>query len=455
VILAPLGAGADEALHLVVFASFAGFALACAALGRALVSWPVGVLFAAIVVTREPLVRALLDTSFDVVFLALVVLAGLLEARGSPSRAVAAALVAAGLLRPEGWLLVAAYALLQVARRGGRAWRWALVAAAAPLAWAAFDLAVTGDPLHSLVHTRELASALERPRSVGGAPELLGAYLVAVLREPVAWGGGLSALASLWLLPGRLALPLGLLGLGVLAFLALGVAGLPLLTRYALVPALMLALLCAVGVLGAREVDAAGVRRAWALAGAALAVLLLAFVPSDVDRLRVAVADADARRGLQHDLEAIASTPALAACAALSVPGPRALPVLARGGRDVAVERLPARSRGATIRPATPEAAAYALLAPDPGGRVPLPAPGGRELARNASWHATGDCPGRRDPGAGARQRRAARSVIAPDERSPALPAGVKRTTTLTRARRMRRSSARPARVVRTRTNAD
>ena len=79
-------------------------------------------------------------------------------------------LALAGLLRPEAWLLGLAW--LAYAGRGqprAQVLRWAALSLAAPLIWALWDLAVTGDPLWSLHGTRELAEQLERPRDVGTA----------------------------------------------------------------------------------------------------------------------------------------------------------------------------------------------------------------------------------------------------------------------------------------------
>ena len=72
----------------------------------------------------------------------------------------------AGLLRPEAWLLALAWAAWALPVRRDRA---AVVAAAlaAPLLWIAFDLAATGDPLHSLHGTQALAAAARAPARAG------------------------------------------------------------------------------------------------------------------------------------------------------------------------------------------------------------------------------------------------------------------------------------------------
>ena len=91
----------------------------------------------------------------DVPFLALVMWAAALEAR-RPRRGLApmALLAAAGLLRPEAWVLAGLYWLWCLPGRSpGARLRLLGLAAAAPVAWCLVDLAVTGDPLFSVRST--------------------------------------------------------------------------------------------------------------------------------------------------------------------------------------------------------------------------------------------------------------------------------------------------------------
>ena len=118
-------------------------------LGRVAFSWPVGLLAAAVVATREPFLSPAVRAYVDIPFLALVVLAAVLEVR-RPRRGwpVLVLLALAGLLRPEAWLLAGAYwlYLAPASDRDGKLGTLALVAAA-PLVWALSDLIVTGRPL--------------------------------------------------------------------------------------------------------------------------------------------------------------------------------------------------------------------------------------------------------------------------------------------------------------------
>ena len=93
----------------------------------------------------------------------------------------------AGLLRPEAWIL--SRPLLPVdeppARRWGERARYAAMAAAAPLVWAAVDFAVTGDPLFSLHYTSSSAEDLGRQRTLGEIPSALPEFFSSLVKLPV------------------------------------------------------------------------------------------------------------------------------------------------------------------------------------------------------------------------------------------------------------------------------
>ena len=57
---------------------------------------------------------------------------------------------------------------------------------AAPVTWALVDLAVTGDPLHSLHATSELADDLGRVRGLEHVPGSFVSFVGATVRPPVA-----------------------------------------------------------------------------------------------------------------------------------------------------------------------------------------------------------------------------------------------------------------------------
>jgi hypothetical protein len=396
-IVAPLGGGATTALLVVSYASFAVLGWVAFRFGASLYSAWVGVLFAAVVLTRDVLVSEAIQASVDVPFLALVLGAATLEARQPRrGRPVLALLSVAGLLRPEAWLLSAAYVGYLWSRATPRE-RRALIALAvsAPLAWASFDLAVTGDPLFSLHGTQDLAADLERPRRLGAALHAAPVYLEFVLGKAVAWSGLAGCLAGLYALYERSLLPAALAALGLAGFAVLGIADLPLLTRYVLVPAMMLALFSAVAALGWLSLPASHPgRRLWAAAAALLAAVLLASAPQDRDRISEAQSFTSARRDAQSDLrnlvESAAATQAFRRCPSrLRVPNHRVIPVLAywlHRDPDDFDPRIGTPSSGLVIRPVSSKVGALFLFDPREPPLATARLRGFRTAASNASW---------------------------------------------------------------------
>jgi hypothetical protein len=389
-LLSPLGADAVTALVALSFLSFAALAVAAYLLGRRLYSIEIGLLFALIVVTRDSLVNETLQSVVDIPFLALVVGAAALEAarprRGLP---VVALLAVGGLLRPEAWLLSVAYlAYLFPVFERGRWLRLAGLATAAPLAWAGLDMAVTGDALHSLHGTRELAEELGRPRSTDTALRAAPVYLRFLLHPAVAIIGVAGALAGLWALYSRSLLPAAITALSLAAFLVLGVAGLPLLTRYLLPAAVMLCLFCAVVVFGWRLLDRGGTRSVWMLAGAIAAVVLVASAPADVRRTRHVRSFIETRHEAQAGLGEFArrrDVARLLAGCRVTTSSRRAVPDLAfaldRPLTDFAVG--PVRV-ARFVAPANAQiAATYAL---EPGSVAPGLPRAMTEAARSRAW---------------------------------------------------------------------
>ncbi|HEX8067575.1 MAG TPA: glycosyltransferase family 39 protein [Thermoleophilaceae bacterium] len=390
--LAPLGDGSLVAARAIALVAFAGLAVAAYALAARLFSPAVGVLFAALLLTRPSLVNQAQIASVDVPFLALVLAAAAIEARrpraGPP---VLAVLGLAGLLRPEAWLLAAAYAAHLLRRASPRdRLRIAALAAAAPLAWLGSDLLVAGDPLWSLHRTREAADRLGDE----GGP-------VATLEWAVrSWKGLLHVLPAVLsaagavlaarLLGRRAAIPLALLGLGVASSLAVGLAGVPLLTRYFFLPATVLCLLAAVAVLGWRELPAGRrARRPWKVAGAAAGLALLASAPYELDQVHGALLKTSRGHEVQRDLQSIARRPGvrdlIPRCQPLQTRLFRARPLLLWARRDDPPARIVATRRL--------DLGAGMLLVYSREERPP-PAPGFATVARNRSWEVRARCGG-------------------------------------------------------------
>jgi hypothetical protein len=258
------------------------------ALGRAWFTPATGVLAALIVLTREPIFSYGVRAYVDIPYICLLLGALLVETRrpraGTP---VLILMALAGLLRPEAWLFAFAYVIWLW--RGGALTRTHLaLLLGAPLLWALSDLAVTGNPLHSLTGTRSTAADLGRVTGLQHVPTTLPRRLGEILREPVLFGAAVGGVLSLWRLRTRgivLAAASGVIA--ILAFCVLATAGLSILTRYLLLPATILAIFAAAGVCGWTLLERDDPwRTRWMALGALTAIGMLAFVPSQLDRLR-------------------------------------------------------------------------------------------------------------------------------------------------------------------------
>lgn len=380
-----LGEGAVEVLSFLFLGLVAVLAFR---LGAVWFGAPAGALAALIVITREPVLSFGLRAYVDLPYLALVLGALLVEARrpraGWP---VLALLALAGLLRPEAWLFSGAY-LVWLWVGGERDLRLVTLAAAAPVLWVVHDLALTGEPLYSLTGTRENAGELGRVTGLQNVPLYGPRRLGEIVREPVLVGavGGL-ALALGWFRR-RTALLVVAEALAVLAFGALALAGLPIITRYLLLPATLAAILCGAGALGwARLAPGEPGRRAWMAFGALVAVLLVLFAPSQADRLRRLERSIAIQERILADLEALPA--AALRCRPVAVPNRRPVPHLALAfGLDPARVRVGAVGAARTYVGPSSRAVAERFIFDrrDPVRVLPRLPPGFRPVAGNASW---------------------------------------------------------------------
>ena len=358
-LLASLTGGSGPAvLAGLSFVALAGLGLAAFVAGRRSFGIVAGIVFALILLTRPLLVSETLDSSIDIPFLALVVTALALELdKPRRSRAVLVTLALAGLLRPEAWLLSLAYLAYVAAARPRSSWpRLTALALAAPVVWCAFDLATTGAPFHSLTTTQELAGTLQRQRGLDDAFADTPVNLRVILGTEVAWTGVAVAVAALLAALDRALVPLATLAVGLLGFIALGLADLPLLTRYLLVPSAMLALFCAAGV-GAFEWLRPG--RLRLAIGCVVAVAVGAALVGgagaareEIDFNREQVARNKLMRDALLQLADVARERGLAGCAPIGTATHRAIPLLAyaldRRPSDIHVV-LPAKQRSGLL----------------------------------------------------------------------------------------------------------
>ena len=409
----PDGAGAlngEPAAIVVVALAYVSLALlgwVVFALAREWFNTAAGALAALIVLTRVPVLDFGARAYVDIPFLVLVLAALLVETRrprvGTP---VLALLALAGLLRPEAWLFSAAYLLWllwpglrahagRARPRAAAAWLDAvpllLLAASAPLLWALHDLLLTGDPLHSLTGTRDNAALLGRVTGIEHVPATVPRRLGEILREPVllaAAGGGLLALAWRRNRHVRLGTAAGVLALA--AFCVLAAAGLPIITRYLLLTATLLAIFAGAGVFGWIELLPGRERTWWARFGVVALLALLAFVPSQaarIDRLGNALARQEAIQAKLGELAADVST-----THPIAVPNRRPIPLLAlwlevdpAAVVDAQEDGLPAR--GSYLVPASARVARdYILDRRDRDRRIAPPPPGYALAGRNSAW---------------------------------------------------------------------
>jgi hypothetical protein len=399
-LVSPLGDPAEDVLLGLVVLSIGFIAVGLFRLGHELFAWPVGLLAAAIFLTRVPPMNFGIRGYVDLPTIAFVVWAALLEVR-RPRRGVAVLVLLglAGLLRPEAWLLAGAYWLWI-----GRPVRLLPLAAAAPVLWAFSDLLVTGDPLWSLHGTSDLAAQLGRPRGLGDVPRIMPRRLGEIMRLPELLAAVVGFGLTLAWFRRRAAVPAAVLVLNGVAFLVLAVGGLSLLGRYLFLAGAMLSLFAAVGALGWLALDSGDSRRRpWMLGGLALLVAIAIFAPAQAGRLHDLRTDIAARDRVAADLRDLVESPtarrALDRCGTLFVPNHRPVPNLAYWtGRDP--EDIPSAARraptpdGLFVAPANPESARLSILDPRDLSAPAGPPAGYRELTRNRSWAMYGGCGG-------------------------------------------------------------
>ena len=328
----PFGAASDDALTFATLLCFGALVYLTFALGRELFSPWVGAVAALVVLTRPAMERDALLAYQDVPFAMLVVGAVLVEARRPRAGAPVLALLAvAGLLRPEAWVLSGLYLLWVWRERDprGRALAVALTAAA-PVIWAATDWAVTGDPLHSLHGTADLAVANDRRRSVSDVPYWTAQYFGYALREPLVVGIPIG-LAFAWFHARRRAvLPLAVVAAMVAVFALGPIFGLPLIRRYIATPAVLLTLFYGLAVAGWAMLPRGPARTRWLAAGAVSVLLSIVYLPWHYDLLATVERRIDRDGALYGDLQQAMEDPrveaAFAACPDLTAGDHRPMP---------------------------------------------------------------------------------------------------------------------------------
>jgi hypothetical protein len=366
------------------------------ALGREWFNGATGAVAALIVLTREPILSYGVRAYVDIPYICLLLGALLVETRrpraGTP---VLVLMALAGLLRPEAWLFAFAYCWWLW--RGGALTRTHVaLLVGAPLLWALSDLAVTGNPLHSLTGTRSTAEDLGRVTGLQHVPTTLPRRLGEILREPVLFGAAVGGVLSLWRLRTRGVLLGAVAGLvAVAAFCVLAAAGLSILTRYLLLPATILAIFAAAAICGWTLLPRGDVwRLRWAALGLVTVLGCVAFIPSQLDRLRNTRSALVAQTHILDELHDLAPR---ARCATVSVPNRRAVPQLAlwtdRRPRDIHSAQEDGRYGGSSFVPTSPAVADQFVLDARDKDRTLPPAPGGPPTASGRFWVLVDACP--------------------------------------------------------------
>ena len=445
VVLAPFGDGAEPITVALAYVSLAALAYLTYRLGERWFGRPAGLLAAAIVITREPVLSNGVRAYVDIPYIAFVLGALVIETRrpraGWP---VLALLSLAGLLRPEAWLFSFAYLIylaytrfapnvvqaLQAAHRSksglvqvvaptrrdrvnrvllpiahafrNREFIWLVaLAASAPALWVIYDIVFAGDPLYSLTGTRDTVETLGRDTGLFDWIRFFPRRLGEILREPVLLGAAGGGVLTLWLLRdrARLGAAAGFLAAGAFALLA--IAGLAVITRYAMLAAVILAIFCGAGVFGWMKLPRDHPARPWWMAfGALVIVAFIAYFPSHHDRLSGLQDSIAIQEEIRDDLKAVADSGAVdEACEPVTVPNHRPVPLLAlwldrrpseivtavreEGGELVRVEP----DSGYYFDPASADVEENFTLDPNDPGELTAPVPAGfREIARNESW---------------------------------------------------------------------
>jgi hypothetical protein len=331
--------------RLMVFGSIASFVALVAGVYRVgrLCFGPVVGAFAGLLVLSRFFVENLAAQGYlDISYVALVVWATALEIerpRRGPS--VFLLLAAAGLLRPDAWLLSAVYWLWCTGIPGwagitahpadsATRLRYLGLAAIAPVVWIGVDAFVTGNPLYSLHSTSGLAAELGRTEKFSEVLSSTWSYAVRIDKLPVVLGSLAGVLLAIWLAPRRVLVLLAVLGSLLFVFIAEGAAGASVVDRYMIGASVVMLVFCGLAIGGWSMLEpGAALRRVW-MVGAALLVLyggVSAARTLSLSSLRTTLADhEDFHEGLAAALHSPAVKAQLRRCPLLSLPNNKLIP---------------------------------------------------------------------------------------------------------------------------------
>lgn len=329
-LLSPLGESADRVLLALNVASYVVLVAGVYRLTRVAVSPLAGWVAGLLVLSRLDFANYAVRGYVDIPYLALVVWSAALMAQRKRPGVVWGLLIAAGLLRPEGWALLALYA---VYRGWQESWpkrfRFVALAALAPLGWMGMDLIVTGHVLYSLTYTQGSADTLGHSVGLLEVPETLFRFLVQLTKPPIVVAGLAGVALSMAVAPRRMAVPAALLLAGIATYVATTVIGLSAIPRYLAVSALALLVFAAFAFCGFRLLPPhTPARRVWGSASVAVALAGCLYTAANFspgyldDQLRL-------RSQAREELEVLLAAPPVQeakACGPVSVPNHKAIP---------------------------------------------------------------------------------------------------------------------------------
>ncbi len=392
------GEWGDRALVLVCLLSHALLVIGTYRVGAAVFGRWSGLLAALFVGASASFLLYAARGYVDSPFLAVVIWAAVYEVEDRGPWRPLGLLVVAGLLRPEAWVLGGLYWLWWLPRERRRVLLTA-GAIAAPLVWALVDLISTGDPLHSLHATSDLADDLGRVRGIRHVPGSFASFVSSTVRPPVA-ALALAGAVLGWRVLGWRALrvPLALFAAGVITFVGTGVLGLSILPRYLTVPSVALCLFAGYALAGftALAADHPG-RRLWmrgSIAATVVGAIGLAILAPSLTNVREEVRFI---RATHDSLIALLDDPGVVAarrCGTLTFPTYRLVPD-ARWHRDGRIGARSDRRRryGVEVFALGQKALRRYGFAAGTSPLVNLPDPGYAPLARHGLLSAYSRCP--------------------------------------------------------------
>jgi hypothetical protein len=326
------GQGGARLVVLGSIASFVALVAGAYRLARLCFGPVVGALAGLLVLSRFFVENLAAQGYLDITYVALVVWAAALEIeRPRRGALVFVLLAAAGLLRPDAWLLSGLYWVWCAYRADNPTrLRYLGLAAIAPVLWIALDALVTGNPLYSLHSTSGLAAELGRTEKFSEVLSSTWAYAVRIDKLPVVLGGLLGIPIAIWLAPRRVLVPLAVLACLLFVFLAEGAAGASVVDRYMVGASVVLLVFCALVIGGWSMLEPRSVlRRVW-IAAAALLVLygtVAVATTLSLSSLRATLAyHEDFHEGLVAALHAPAVEAQLKRCPLLSLPNNKLIP---------------------------------------------------------------------------------------------------------------------------------